>query len=381
MHRSTRRDGGRRGRAVLATTMLGASLALAACGDDDPAPASAGGNDGPVVAGEVAKDAFKGAQLVWSTEGGEYLDNQQAAFVDPFADQSGARVLMDPNTSDLAKLQAMIDAGNVSWDVAATFDYTALASCGTLYDKWDHDKIDLSKTGEQWIVDCFVPLDVTPIVMVYNTEEFGDNPPTKLADYFDTEQFPGKRGLEVIPGFPEPPLIEMALMADGVTPEEMYPVDFERAFDMYESLGDDLIPAPSTAALQQQLESGEVVMSLVYSGRGRTAVEENGAPFAPVWDNWTGYVEGISLPTGAKNVEASHALANFAIGTEQAEAFDRLEPTAMTNLEAEPQHEGDDWLPDRELLDQQHLPDPTYYADPKNYEEMVNAYVEWTQGS
>ena len=46
----------------------------------------------------------------------------------------------------------------------------------------------------------------------------GDDKPTTLADFFDTEKFPGKRGLRKSPKAN----LEMALIADGVAPDEVY---------------------------------------------------------------------------------------------------------------------------------------------------------------
>ena len=52
------------------------------------------------------------------------------------------------------------------------------------------------------------------------------NVPAGWADYFDTTKFPGKRGAW---DYSEGGMFEFALMADGVAPKDLYPLDLARA--------------------------------------------------------------------------------------------------------------------------------------------------------
>jgi putative spermidine/putrescine transport system substrate-binding protein len=378
---------GERGVGVwLAAVLAALAMGVAACGDDDePATASDGdtqnaASGGKPVAGEVEEGAFDGETFVWSTVGGSYLDAQEAGYTEPFSELTGARVATNTQTTDLAKLAGMVESGNVEWDAAGQFDYIAESQCGTLFQPIDKSLVDLSHVDERFVGKCFVPFELEPYVMVYDKEEFGDNPPTKLEDYFDTETYPGPRGLEVIPGYPEPPLIEMALQADGVAVEDLYPVDFERAYDKFCSISDDLKPVADPVSLQTQMENKEVVMSIIYSPAGEDAAA-NGATFEPVWDKWSGFVAGGAIPKGVKNPEMSHAFLNFALGAEQQEAFSEEELYPSTNRDASPSLSEDElhWVPSQEDLEAQHFPDSAYYADAKNYEKMDAAYTKFLQ--
>ena len=56
---------------------------------------------------------------------------------------------------------------------------------------------------------------------------FSGTQPVTWADFFDTKKFPGKRAwpAEYFTGG----TMEAALLADGVAPDEIYPIDYERA--------------------------------------------------------------------------------------------------------------------------------------------------------
>lgn len=73
---------------------------------------------------------------------------------------------------------------------AATEQY-----CGDLFEKLDTSVIDVSIFPSELVSECGVPAFLASVLFVYNTEKYGNNPPTKIADFFDDEQFPGKRAL------------------------------------------------------------------------------------------------------------------------------------------------------------------------------------------
>jgi putative spermidine/putrescine transport system substrate-binding protein len=98
-----------------------------------------------------------------------------------------------------------------------------------------------------------VPIIMQTLALVYNKEKFGDNPPTSIKDFLDTERFPGKRvTLNYAAGG-----LEGMLLADGVPSKELYPLDLDRAGKVVEGLGNNLSLAPSLAGQSEALESGD----------------------------------------------------------------------------------------------------------------------------
>ena len=69
------------------------------------------------------------------------------------------------------------------------------------------------------INDCAVANIVWSTIFAYDKAVLAEGP-TALADFFDLEKFPGKRGIRKSPKAN----LEMALIADGVSHEEVYDV-------------------------------------------------------------------------------------------------------------------------------------------------------------
>src|SRR5262245_61013755 len=67
---------------------------------------------------------------------GSYQDGQETAWLQPFEKQQGVKVTID-SPSDNAKLQAMVEAGKVTWDVMDTDAIFPRQHCGTLLEKID----------------------------------------------------------------------------------------------------------------------------------------------------------------------------------------------------------------------------------------------------
>jgi putative spermidine/putrescine transport system substrate-binding protein len=109
-------------------------------------------------------------------------------------------------------------------------------------------------------------------VLTWNNERFGDDPPKDWADFWNIERYPGKRVvLKYMVG-----VLQAALMADGVAPEDIYPMDLERALAKVAEIKDHLILWDSGASSQQVFLSGEVVMGRIWHTRANMLQEETG---------------------------------------------------------------------------------------------------------
>jgi putative spermidine/putrescine transport system substrate-binding protein len=88
--------------------------------------------------------------------------------------------------------------------------------------------------------------------------------PKNWADFFDTKTFPGKRA------FPKTiyaGTAEIALLADGVPKDKIYPLDFDRAFAKLNTIKKDLIFYDSYAQGQQYLVQGSASMIATANSR------------------------------------------------------------------------------------------------------------------
>lgn len=294
-----------------------------------------GGTDDAPVAGIVNRD-WTGHTITFVGYGGEFQAAQEEGWARPFEEQTGITVLSETGES-AAKLIAMQEAGDVTWDVvygSTTEDHWT--KCGTdeaIAASIDYSLVDVSDTNPDWVHECFLPVSLETEQILYSTERFGDDPPTSFADFFDTEKYPGKRG---IPGTSYPPALFMAELARYVSGEaNVRPYPYDEMFALLDGLGDDLAFWTSYPEITQMIEAGEVAMAWGTGGRAHVAVR-NGAQYAPLWNDCNYVTAGLYIPVGTKNWEAAHDFLNMAMSAEgQAIVTERL-VYGGTNLNSQP---------------------------------------------
>lgn len=358
------------------TTVIAAAMVLTACSGGS-AQTQQDIDFGTPVAGEVKEGILNGRTLTFAGAGGNSQEAVVEATLTPFAKTSGAQLFED--TFDIAKLRAMVESKNVTWDIAHDTSLDTAKYCGELYEKIDRSKIDASLVPDGAVTDdCMVPSNYLGYTVAYNTDAFGNNPPKSFADFFDTAKFPGKRSVGM-GSYIQPQILEFALIADGVDPAGFVPDDIDKAINKLKSLGDNLIPWTTGAQSQQQLESGEVVMSLVWHGRGAAAAG-SGAPVAPMWDQWIVDVDSFAIPKGSANSDAAHAAMNYHLGAKQQTTYTSLVPYGAVNKDATPSEDP----VKRKWLVTDHLDTATewnlqFWLD--NYDRMSSAWAAWVTGA
>ena len=246
--------------------------------------------------------------------GGAYQEAQRKAVFSAYAESTGRPVSEQEYGGEIAKIKAMIDSGNTTIDVVDVDAPTLLQGC----DEGIFEPIDWEKIGpkSEWLAgttsDCGVGTIVYATILSYDEEKLA-NKPTKLADLFDLEKFPGKRGLWKNPATN----LEFALLADGVAPEAVYetlstPGGLDRAFAKLDTIKDQIVWWEAGAQAPQLLASGEVTLTTAWNGRIFNANKE-GRKFGIVWDNQILDSNFWVIPKGAKDIESSLAFIRFAV--------------------------------------------------------------------
>jgi len=238
------------------------ALLLSACGQQSPN----GGAD---------------EKLVYASFGGTLQDAEISAFVDPYSASSGVKVASD-GPVDYAKIRAQVESGAGGWDVVHSDPFFIAGNCGTLFEKLDPAVVtNLSGIDPALSAsECELPHYRYGIILYYNEKTFADNPPSSWRDFFDTERFPGKRGAW---SYAQSGLLEAAVLADGTDPQQLYPLDLDKAFGKLDTIKADLVWAESPGQVSEQILSDAVDMAIVYSGRAYDAAVE-GAQWKAAWD-------------------------------------------------------------------------------------------------
>lgn len=235
--------------------------------------------------------------------GGETQDGQVKAWQEPFTKDTGVTFKND-TPPDMAKLRAMVESGNVSWDVIGGAAAEARKYCGELFEPLTDVDLDpgiFEGASQEQLGDCSVPVFEAPSIPFYNTDDFGDDPPKTIADVFDIKKYPGKR---IFLPFVTAGTLEVALLADGVEPADLYPLDIDRALAKLDTLGKNAIIPANYGELQQAMASGNVAMAFSTPSRASFTLGD-GAPYAPVWDKVITSVSIVGIPKGAKNADAA----------------------------------------------------------------------------
>ncbi|MDO5706158.1 MAG: ABC transporter substrate-binding protein [Paracoccus sp. (in: a-proteobacteria)] len=245
--------------------------------------------------------------------GGAYGNSHLEAYVKPFQTETGITVNMSDADNPATPIKAMVEAGNVTTDVASVEYADAVRLCDEgLLETIDpailapaaDDSAAVDDFIEGAITDCFVATDVYSMVLAYDDSKFADAKPSTPADFFDLANFPGKRTMRKGAKFN----LEFALMADGVPADEVYdllatPEGVDRAFAKLDTIKNDTIWWEAGAQPPQLLADGEVVMAYAFNGRIFNAAHGENKPFKIVWDGQIYEMEGWIVPKGAPNLE------------------------------------------------------------------------------
>lgn len=253
------------------------------------------------LAGTLAGTAATADQMVFTSWGGTTQDAQTAAWAKPFTAATGITVLQDGPT-DYGKIKAMVEANAVTWDVVdSEFDWALKAGKDGLLEPLDFSVIDKSKLDPRFVSDYAVGSFYYSFVIGWNPANFKGAQPKTMADLFDTKTFPGKRTFYK---WSAPGVLEAALLADGVKPENLYPLDLDRAFKKLDTIKKDIIWWSGGAQSQQLLASGEAPIGLFWNGR-LAALQADGQEVGVSWDDNITAADALVVPKGTKNKAAA----------------------------------------------------------------------------
>lgn len=268
-------------------------------------------------------------QIVVVGWGGVWQDAYRKALFEPFAKETGIKVVEEEFGGEYAKLTSQIEAGNIVWDAAAFESPQVIQGCDEgAFVKLDWDAMGgRDKQIDYAAHDCGIASDIWSTVMAYDGDKL-PNGPKSWADFWDVEKFPGKRGMYKDARIS----IEVALAADGVSREEMYkvlsgPDGMDRAFKKLDELKPHILWSESAADGMQRLLAGDVVMTVNFNARVTGAARENNRNLVIPWEAgfWVGTDYWVQIAGGPNPEAAKKFLAFYARPEVQAELTKHLD--------------------------------------------------------
>jgi len=265
-------------------------------------------------------------EVVVASYGGAFQDAETKAFFEPFAKSTGTKVIGTTGTS-YAKVKAMVESRNITWDVvsAESSSFASEVRDGLL------EPIDYSVVKADGIpTELRTKYGVGYVKFAQNLAWSKDKFPNGLtpAQFFD----PRVKGRRVMGSDPMSSL-EFALLADGVKPADLYPLDVDRAFKVISRVKDQIVGYKSPSDTEALIQQGEVDMAYVGNGRISDAIKA-GANWAYGWDASVLVVEYWAVMKGAPHPSEAMKFIGFAVQPEPQAELTRQISYGPTNVDA-----------------------------------------------
>jgi putative spermidine/putrescine transport system substrate-binding protein len=201
-------------------------------------------------------------EVVLCNWGGEAIKAFTEAFVLPYEKTTGGKMTLDGSGPSNGKVRAMVEAKHVIWDMCDS-GVAGIGELGPLglLTPIDYKVVDKSRVLPDFAYEFGVVNYMFSSVMAWDTTVVKTTP--TLADFFDLKKFPGKRMLRK----DNQAMLEMALMADGVAPDKLYPLDTARALRKIATIKPALLFWSTGAQSEELLRDGEVSMGWLWHTR------------------------------------------------------------------------------------------------------------------
>ncbi len=258
-----------------------------------------------------------GAQesLTVASWGGAWSEAFIGAYNIPFTEKTGVQINMVDYNGGIAEIRAQVEAGNVTWDIQDIIPVDAFRACDEgLGEEVEFDPVEFPPDDfvPNGTFKCGMGLVAWSTVIAFRTDKITGEKPVTIQDFWDTEKFPGKRGLRKVAEVN----LEWALIADGVAKEDVYdvlatPEGVDRAFASLDKLKDDAIWWEAGAQAPQILADGEVALTAAYNGRIYNAQKNEDQPFEIMWQTQVFDIGYVMVVKGAPNKERAIEFIKF----------------------------------------------------------------------
>ena len=309
----------------------------------------------------ASSPSFADEVLTIADAGGTISKANEAVLFEPFRQATGIALKSVVREHEpVSQVKAIVESKAYVWDVCALTKGQALTldKVGLL------EPLDWTDPHMQELVPAaklpnWMGHSIYAAVMGYRKETFGDNAPKSWADFWNVEKFPGRRALRKHPI----ETLEIALLADGVEPDKVYPIDVDRAFASLDKIRPHIhVWWTGGAQSVQLLQSGEVDLLPVWSSRLQALID-SGAPVATNWNQGIYAVDGWGVLRGTPRAKDALKLVSFFARPDRQTA----RATMLTNGTTNPKAVDDVPEDRRKFL-------PSY---PENMKQMIAADDEW----
>ncbi len=268
--------------------------------------------------------------------GGKSGESVEVGYIEPFTKKTGIKVIRE-SPNPLGKLRALVESGQTSTVLME------LGSGGMLQARNLKliEPIDWAAVAPQPMFpeakhEYGFGYQYFSTIMAWRA---GAKAPKTWADFFNTKDFPGKRCLPDYPNY----AISFALLATGITPDKLFPLDVDTAFKKLNEIKKDIaVWWKAGAQAPQLMKDNEVQYAICWSGR------VVGDPAFGV--NFAGGMADLSYFTIVKNSKAEDRAAAYKLMHEMSIAANQAKAATVVSYTG-PSPELDALLPKDKLAE------------------------------
>lgn len=225
------------------------------------------------LATPFVKRAHAAETLYINTWGGLWLDAAKANLFDPFTAETGIEIKTVSPIS-FAKLATQVKTGIYEFDLTTLGggDIVRANQAGILE--------PLEAPYEGGLFENGAASHAFATIIAWRKDKFPNGGPQNWAEFWDVKKFPGSRSFQRYPAR----VLPMALLADGMSVNELYPLDIDRAFASFDKIKEH-VRVWWTAGEQsaQILRDGEVDLIAIWQNRYFDVLDA-GSPVDMTWN-------------------------------------------------------------------------------------------------
>ena len=262
------------------------------------------------------------AGLTVASWGGAYAESQKRAYFSPFENETGIKITTVSHKGKFDQLQDTTKASSPAWDIVDLDIETLEMACknGSL-EKVETSSLKAAKDGKPASEDflpgtlheCGIPSVAWSTAIVFDKQAYKKAQPKTARDFFDVKRFPGKRALPKDPKY----IVELALMADGVKPENVYKElssedGIAKAFKQLDQLREHIMWWEKAHLPLKLLAERDVTLALAFNGRIFSSIVAENRPYGIVWDGQVFDLDFWAIPKSSSRKEDSLKFIAFA---------------------------------------------------------------------
>jgi putative spermidine/putrescine transport system substrate-binding protein len=285
-----------------------------------------------VASSSLPFQAFAAETLTVADPGGVWTPSADTAFVKPFEKEMGVEINhIARQHYPTVEIKANVETKAFTWDVviATDADVYELAPQNML-EPLDWSGEDMAQIMPDARQPGWMGTDLYCTIIAYRTDKYGKNGPKSWADFWDVKKFPGRRAMHKHPI----DMLEVALMADGVPMDKLYPIDIDRALKKLDEIKPHIdVWWTGGAQTTELLQSGEVDLMPTWNARAQVVIDAGG-PVEIEWNQGLYALEGWVIPKGDPKVELGKKFIKYCANAKRQAEFVSTLPYGPTNPKA-----------------------------------------------